>query len=814
MPTKVLHMIGNSHIDPVWFWQREEGLQAILATFSSALDRMEEDPDFRFTATSAAFYAYVEKAAPWMIPKIAARVAEGRWELAGGWWLEPDCNLPCGEAFVRQGLYGQLFFLSRFGRMAAIGANFDSFGHNPMLPQLLAGCRLSGYVFLRPQFRTSQQGKLKGLAPLFRWVSPDGTAIPALSLPGEYTTWFFEPTRKNIEDTLGEMGSLPALACCFGVGNHGGGPTRDNIRAVRTLQEAYPGVALRFSTLAAFFSSVKDQQLPAIDVMLEHINEGCYSVDHHYKQAVRGAEAALLRAEKYGAMARLMGAPWGAGDLAGLWQRLLFCQFHDTLGGTVIEEARDDALRDVGGVHAQADALAFDAMQALIARLDLSGEGTPLILFNLEGKSRCAVAEAELEFFCKDELDIRDDQGISVPYQRIKTAATTAWHHLGGRRRVLFQAEVPALGWRVWRLHHRGGNLLETAYAGDDRVLENEAVRLELNQQGDPVSLMEKAGGYEALSGPLRLAIWLDEGDSWGHRGPDRRLEKLDEAFRTEEVKCILRGGLRSVIRVRQSAPGLHVETLYTLQAGESSVRVDLSLTWDRPLHQLRLEIPCDNVRTAAEGPYCTLQREQDSSGALYMHRWLDIRGEGGAGLSVHNDGVYAFHAQPGRTDIILLRSAMFAQGANPGWYREEDVHRHMDLGEHHYRFLLSPHGRPLPSHALIAGAAGGFDYLAASPRAGGSGAPCQGLFAADAPPIALGALKKAEDNDDLILRLYETGGQSGAARIRLGDIADDIAFRPFQILTLRLQGGRFIPTNLLEMPGTEPYQDPQGRNP
>lgn len=137
MEKKELYMIGNSHIDPVWFWNWEEGMQEVKATYASALERMKEFEDFKFTSTSTLFFEWIEGILPEMFEEIKQRVAEGRWEITGGWFLEPDCILPCGEAFVRQGLYAQRYLKSRFGRLCTIGSNVDSFGHNHVLPQIL-----------------------------------------------------------------------------------------------------------------------------------------------------------------------------------------------------------------------------------------------------------------------------------------------------------------------------------------------------------------------------------------------------------------------------------------------------------------------------------------------------------------------------------------------------------------------------------------------------------------------------------------------------------------------------------------------------
>ncbi len=176
-----LHMIGNAHIDPVWLWRWQEGCHEVLASFRSALDRLNEDPDFVFVSSSAVFYSWVEQIQPAMFEEIRARVREGRWEIVGGWWLQPDCNIPGGESFVRQGLYGQRYFKTKFGVTARVGYNVDSFGHHGMLPQILKQSGLDYYVFMRPN---PQEQGLPGR--LFWWESNDGSRVLAYRIPFEY----------------------------------------------------------------------------------------------------------------------------------------------------------------------------------------------------------------------------------------------------------------------------------------------------------------------------------------------------------------------------------------------------------------------------------------------------------------------------------------------------------------------------------------------------------------------------------------------------------------------------------------------------
>ena len=174
MKDKKLHMIGNAHLDPVWLWNWQEGFQEVKATFKSALDRMREDENFVFTCSSAAFYEWVEENNPKMFQEIQKRVKEGRWEIVGGWWIQPDCNIPSGESFIRQGLYGQRYFQEKFGVTAKTGYNVDSFGHNGNLPQILKKSGMDHYIFMRPMPLE------KGLpGRIFRWKSMDGSEVTA-----------------------------------------------------------------------------------------------------------------------------------------------------------------------------------------------------------------------------------------------------------------------------------------------------------------------------------------------------------------------------------------------------------------------------------------------------------------------------------------------------------------------------------------------------------------------------------------------------------------------------------------------------------
>ena len=304
MSVRRLHMIGNAHIDPVWLWQWPEGYQEVRATFQSAIDRMEEYPDFVFTCDSSLFFEWVEESDPALFERVQARIADGRFQVVGGWWIEPDCNIPGGESLVRQALYGQRYLREKFGIVATTGANLDSFGHSAAIPQILAKSGIDSYVFLRPG---PEEKTLE--SPIFWWESPDGSRVLAYRIPHEYCA---------PKDDLGDhvekaLASLPdgdeEYAVFYGVGNHGGGPTKSNLDQIARLNEEGDGPRLELSSLRRFFDGLARENgaYPTIRGELQHHAPGCYTTHSGIKRWNRRAENLLAAAEKWSAVADSLG---------------------------------------------------------------------------------------------------------------------------------------------------------------------------------------------------------------------------------------------------------------------------------------------------------------------------------------------------------------------------------------------------------------------------------------------------------------------------------------------------------------------------
>lgn len=214
-----IHLIGNAHLDPVWLWRWQEGFSEILATYRSALDRMNEFPDYKFTSACAVYYQWIEKMDKDMFDEICMRIKDGRWCVAGGWFLQPDCNIPSGESFARHGLISQRYFKEKFGVTAKTGYNVDSFGHNAALPQILKKSGMDNYVFMRPF--PNEQGRDEDV---FIWESADGTKVPTYRIPYFYNIDLKKLDKLDLIKEKADKQNIDLMAF-FGVGNHGGGPT-------------------------------------------------------------------------------------------------------------------------------------------------------------------------------------------------------------------------------------------------------------------------------------------------------------------------------------------------------------------------------------------------------------------------------------------------------------------------------------------------------------------------------------------------------------------------------------------------------------
>ncbi len=786
-----LYMIGNAHIDPVWLWRWQEGCHEVLASFRSALDRLNEEPDFLFISSSAAFYAWVEQLEPAMFEEIRARVREGRWAIVGGWWIQPDCNIPSGESFVRQGLYGQRYFKEKFGVTARVGYNVDSFGHNGALPQILKRSGLDSYVFMRPGPQE------KGLpARLFWWEADDGSRVLAYRLPFEYGTGGRELDR-HIGRCAAELREpLDELMCFYGVGNHGGGPTIENLWSIRRLAADPALPTLIFSTPDRYFEAIRarDLPLPTVHDELQHHASGGYAAHSGIKYWNRRAEWAVLTAEKWAAVAaRVVGLPYPTAEFARAWRGVLFNQFHDILAGTSIESAYVDARNLHGEALTIADRALNAATLALCWRMAIPQEegATPLVVFNPHAWPATMKVEAEFARLT-DEHGLLDDAGRAIPWQLVQSESVT-----NGRSRLAFVADLPPLGYRVYRVVRGAAPQPESPVIATDTTLENECLRLTIDPAtGYLLSLYDKRHVTEALIAPGAVpSVLRDESDTWSHNVFSFR----DEIgrFRATSVRLIAHGPVESTIRVISEYGRSRLVQDFALRPGSDLIEVSATVDWHEHFRALKLRFPI-NVhfhRVTSEIPYGSIERAADGTEEP-GGSWLDISGSGRQtntryGVSLLNDGKYSYDVDVRDMGLMILRSPIYAHH-NPAVPQPDTEYRFIDQGVQRFRYALYPHADGWEAAGTVRRAAELNAPLIAMVATGHPHGllPLRAGFATTTPDtIVITALKEAEDGDALIVRAYESARTATRATIDLPGWGRTIeaAFGPAEIKTFRV---------------------------
>lgn len=805
MKQHTLHMIGNGHIDPVWLWQWHEGYHEVKATFRSALDRLSEYDDFVFVSSSAQFYEWVERSDPAMFEEIKQRVAEGRWRVVGGWWIQPDCNIPSGESFVRQALYGQRYFREKFGVMATTGYNVDSFGHNGMLPQLLRKAGLRRYVFMRPMPHE------KGLpGRLFWWQADDGSRVLAFRLPFEYCTWG-KDLEQHIRRCAGELKPpFDELMCFYGVGNHGGGPTRENIESIRRLNDDPDFPRLVFSDPDTFFETIeaRDLPIPVVHDELQHHASGCYAAHSGIKRWNRQAENRLISAEKFAAIAyRLTGMPYPREEFARAWKQVLFNQFHDTLAGTSLEAAYDDARDQLGEALAIADRVQNDAIQSIAWAIDIPAqEGVkPLTVFNPHAwRSRVNVALQTRGV--PAAFALLDDEDRPVPVQDVQSWATS-----GGQRRLTFTADLPPLGWRTYRIVPvEAAPASETSLSATDHTLENRFFRLEIDPQtGQIASLFDKRHGVEVFAGPAARAVVIDDpSDTWSHNV--FRFQDEIGQFMATSVRLVESGPVLTTVRVKSAFGASTLTQDFTLYDDLPQIDVRVTVDWREKHKMLKLRFTVNQIfmRAVYEIPYGHIEREATGDEEPGQS-WLDVSGtvrETGEtyGLSLLNDGKYSFDVNVRDIGLTVLRSPVYAHHI-PTQPQPDRDYSYIDQGMQTFTYSLLPHAGSWEMAGTVRRAAELNQRPIALLGTYHDGSLPQSRATVEVTPenIVVGAVKLAEDNDDLIVRCYESSRVATEAELRVGERVIPLSFGACEIKTIRVPRDDSQPvmeTNLLEL--------------
>ena len=815
--------VGNSHIDMAWLWPWTETVEVVRNTFRTALDLMREYPDFKFTASTAQAYVWMEEKYPAIFQEIEQRVKEGRWEIVGGMWVEPDLNMPDGESLVRQILYGKRYFKQKFGVDVNIGWNPDSFGYNWQLPQIY---RRSGIDYFVTQKLLWASEFTKFPYRLFWWQAPDGTRMLTY-FPSDYANAIDPVKMARDSATYGPLmwkynggtdsapdGALQMMYL-YGVGDHGGGPTRVDLDAALRWQKSdivYP--KLEFSTAASFLNNLTKNEselnLPVWNGELYfQYHRGVQTSQSETKRGNRKGEVALLDAEKLASIDMLFGQPYPQAGLDAAWKKVLFNQFHDILPGSGIGINYVDAARKYAEVQRFSNDTMNAALKDLAARVKT--DDLTVLISNPLSWTRTGPVEFDVQFpEPLQGLSATDAQG-----RQWRVEAVSQDKQTNRARMRIIATNVPANGYEIIKLHQQGADVwtgpLIYLHASPDS-LENEFLRLQIDPKtGCITSLIDKRSNTEALGAAVPgvgapptlpdgkpcgnlLQAFVDKPQKWDAWNVDADfIEHHTDLLQADEVKLIENTPLRAVIRVKHSWQNSSFIQDITLDAGSPRVDVHMQADWHEHHILLKVAFPLSarSDKATFEIPYGTVERPttrntpaEKAQFEVPALRWADISGtDSGApplssgapplspssgdrvgsihGFSLLNDSKYGYDAKDNVLRLSLLRGPTYPDP-------------NADQGHHEFTYSLYPHARTWREAMTVRqGYELNYPLLAVTTSKHSGPLPAnKSFFGTQEDNVVITAIKKDADDSSLIVRFYEWAGKKGDIHLTLPEKA------------------------------------------
>ena len=741
-----LHFIGNAHIDLAWLWRYTETIDVVRRTFQAAIDNLKMYPDFKFSHGQAQSYFWMEEKYPELFREIQKYVTEGRWEIVGGTWAESDANMPSGESLVRQYLYGKRYFRNKFGVDVKHGWHPDTFGHPESLPQILAKCGIETYTFFRP-WKDER---------MFQWESPDGSRVFAHRPPNWYGTWSPIPDTiwKTVTGAQKKFG-VTADAQFYGVGDHGGGPTRRQINMIRELGSlnVYPEVKL--STFDAFYKDLLSQKKnpPVQRGEQNSVFEGCYTSQAMVKSNNRKAEALLPTAEVFSSIATQFGYPYPSEKFEEAWHRVLFNQFHDVLCGSGIHDVYADVQQMYDEAFQRANQ-AMDGALSVIAKNVATNNKTksaaPILVFNPLNWKRSDPVEFTWRMHDAHMVPkIADEKGKEIPSQVIGRWTDSA-------RVVFLPGEVPSVGYKTYWITSKKE---ASSRSSGKLALANRFFRVEVDKASGSVSrIYDVVHKREVIQvGRLANQLQIQDDDAgmsaWviGLKGVPYSIDS------PTSVRVVEDGMVRKVIRAEYRLESSSFTQDVIVYSDLPRIDFKVSADWHHRKKILKIAFPLnvDHPRAAFDIPYGTIERDTVNGKEVVTQKWTDLSGSD-FGVSLLNDSKYGCDVRENVVRLTALRAPT-------------DPDPKADEGHHEFSYALYPHAGSWQEAMTVQR---GYEFntplvTRAVEQHKGALPSSLSFLKIDAPSIVLTTIKKCEDDGRLIVRCYETTGKSVESRFR-----------------------------------------------
>lgn len=829
---KKLHLICNAHLDPVWLWRWDEGAAEAISTFRVAADFCEEYNGFVFNHNEAVLYQWIEEYEPELFQRIKELVAQGKWHIMGGWYLQPDCNMPCGEGMIRQIEKGRSWFYEKFGVLPRTAVNVDSFGHSRGLVQILKKTGYDSYLFCRPLREFLGKVIDEWGYDDFTWKGYDGSEIMGHRHFAIYNSPFGKADKK-LEYYLTERGSRPLGLLLWGIGNHGGGPSRIDLenmnQAIETLKEDYQ---ICHSTPEEYFGELKKMRnnLPVIEKDLNPWAVGGYTTQGEVKKKFRKLESQLFLTEKMLSMAKVCcKMEYPAKEMEEAEEALLFAQFHDIIPGTLVPSALEDSLYHIDkglDILGHAKTKAFFA---LAKGQEKAKEGEiPLLAFNphpypIEGIFQCEFhmnqTFSRKRFLIAPHLYFGGKE-IPCQLEQEESQMPMQW-----RRKVAFRATLAPMQVTRFNCRMEQEPIAEPPYMEQDQgyfLFENRQIKVKINTKTGLMDSYQVNGREYLERNGFEPLVMEDDDHSIGtfvtaFREVCGRF-KLMNSFDTSEfsgtyekllapVHMAEDGPIRTVVEAGFQWNHSRLCLKYYLPKEGTEVEIEAIVHWNEKNKMLKLAIPTSIKDSEYVGQVMYGYDSLPSDGKeAVSQRWSGVRGDGRL-LSVINDRVYGSSLEGQEIRLTLLRSPRYgclSKGSDRYALYNRGYVAHTDQGVHSFHFWLNGGEEKERLDKLEREAMNHHEkpYLMSFFPSGSGEKPGE-FIRLEAEKAVLTAVKPSRAGRGLMLRVFNPSETAEQATLHLAfaEKKETLDLNPFEVRTCcyDLETGDFKETDMLE---------------
>jgi alpha-mannosidase len=771
-PKPVLYIIGTSHLDSQWNWTVQDTIREFVPnTFFENFKRFEKYPDYTFNYEGAIHYMWFKEYHPEAWPTVQKYVAAGRWRLAGSWINAVDVNVPSSESLMRQALYGKRFFRQEFGKVSQDVYLPDCFGFGFALPSIATHCGLS-------QFSTQKLtwGSSYGIPfPIGRWKGVDGNSVIAALNPGDYVTKLrsdISVDPKWATERLTSLGNGRQIGFrYFGTGDIGGAPDAESIAWLeKSIANKVGNVEVRNTSSDQLVRDLTREERAALpeyegELTMKTHGVGCYTSQAAMKRFNRENELLADSAERASVAAELLaGLEYPKERLREAWIRVLWHQFHDDLTGTSIPQAYQFSWNDELVSSNQFAGALTSSTSAIAEMLDTRTVGIPLVVYNPLSMARRDAVEATVEFKGEAPAAVRVIDRVTrheVPTQVLETSGETA--------RILFLADVPSVGFKVFEVLPGATLPARSSLTVTTSSLENARYRVKIDSNGDLASIFDKEAGHELLRAPARLELRDDP-------SPDKPAWRIlwdtvnsppREFVNAPQVSVVERGPVRVAIEIIRKAAGSTFVQRVVLMDGGDRIDVENIIDWKSPNSLLKASFPftASNPKATYDLGLGTIQRGNNTPDHYEVpaQKWADLTDASAEfGAAILNDSKYGWDKP---ADNVLRLTLIHTAKARAYPYQSSN-----DLGHHRFTYSIAGHRGDWRSGGVPARAAALNQPLVAfqtESHAGRLGLSASILSLTDPNnQVAVRALKKAEDSNEIVLRVQELYGRPARTAI------------------------------------------------